>query len=60
MAADQKMQNNADQQEQKGATEDPPSNLVKQNEPGKGGSSEVDVPKEAVENYKQSGREGEE
>lgn len=61
MAANQSEQNNkAAQQEQKGATEDPPTNNVKQNEPGKEAGSEVNVPKEAVENYKKSGREGEE
>lgn len=60
MAANQSTQNNANQQEQKGATEDPPDNIVKQNEAGKDNSSEVKVPKEAVENYKQAGREGEE
>lgn len=60
MAADEKMQHNADKQEQKGASEDPPTNVTKQNEPGKNGSSEVNVPKEAVENYKDSGKEGEE
>lgn len=60
MAADQNTQNKAEQQEQKGATEDPPVNITKQNEQGKEGSTEVKVPKEAVENYKKSGREGEE
>ena len=60
MAANQSQQNNAQQQEQKGATEDPPVNVTKQNESGKEGSSEINVPKEAVENYKKSGREGEE
>ena len=60
MAADQSQQNNTQQQEQKGATEDPPVNVTKQNGPGKEGSSEINVPKEAVENYKKSGREGEE
>ena len=60
MAANESTQNNAAAQEQKGATEDPPVNLVKQNEPGKANSSETEVPKEAVENYKQSGREEEE
>ena len=60
MAQNQSTQDNAQQQEQKGATEDPPTNVTKQNEPGKESTSEVNVPKEAVENYKQSGREGEE
>ncbi len=60
MAANQSQQNNAQKQEQKGATEDPPANVTKQNEPGKEGTSEINVPKEAVENYKESGKEGEE
>ena len=60
MAANESTQNNATIQEQKGATEDPPANLVKQNESGKANSSEAEVPKEAVENYKQNGREEEE
>jgi len=60
MAANQSTQNNAEKTEQKGATEDPPTNITKQNEPGKEDSNEINVPKEAVENYKQSGREGEE
>ncbi len=62
MAANQSMQNNAQQQEQKGTSEDPPVNLTKQNEAGKEkeGSSEVDVPKEAVENYKQNAADTEE
>ena len=54
--------NNKDQQQQKGATEDPTNNATKQNKPGKEkeGSAEVEVPKEAVESYKESGKEGEE
>lgn len=60
MAADQSPQNNADKQEQKGATEDPPVNLTEQNKQNKEGDTKVNVPKEAVDNYKESGREGEE
>ncbi|TKK66671.1 hypothetical protein FC093_16680 [Ilyomonas limi] len=60
MAVNQALQSNAEKTEKKGATEDPPSDLVKQNEPGKEKTSEIKVPKEALENYKQSGREGEE
>lgn len=60
MAANQSMQNDAEKAEKKCATEDPPTNLTKQNEPGEEDSGEINVSKEAVENYKQSGREGEE
>lgn len=45
---------------QKGTTEDPPVNLTKQNQQGNDGSTATAVPKEALENYRQSGREGEE
>lgn len=60
MAANENIKHTDAKQQQKGATEDPPNDLVKQNEPDKKNTSEVNVPKEAVENYKQSGKEGEE
>lgn len=60
MAANESTQHNTDEQQKKGATEDPPVDATKQNKPGTEGSSTVDVPKEAVENYKEAGREGEE
>ena len=47
---------------EKGTTEDPPNNVTKQNSTGddKEKKEEINVPKEALENYKESGKETEE
>ena len=60
METDESMKNKAQEQEKKGATEDPPVNVTEQNKQGKSGSEEIKVPKEALENYKQNASDTEE
>lgn len=52
----------AREEEQQGTTEDPAVNLTEQNRQGDAaaGSTEINVPKEALDNYKQNGRDTDE